>query len=180
MKVSKEKMAENRALILSTAARLFRERGFQDVTVAEIMKRAGMTHGAFPSHFKSKDDLIARTLEAATQDLVAEKRGSISEYASGYLSKDHRDNISFGCVYSALASEVTRSTAEARHALTDGLRRQLDAMTEMAPGRSPEARRQEAVTAWATMVGALVLSRVSDDKALADEILERSRVDLVR
>ena len=51
MKVSKEQVAAHRARILAAAARLFRLRGFEDVTVAEVMKEAGLTHGAFYGHF---------------------------------------------------------------------------------------------------------------------------------
>jgi TetR/AcrR family transcriptional repressor of nem operon len=180
MKVSKEKMDENRTLILSAAARLFRERGFRDVTVADVMSAVGLTHGAFPSHFKSKEDLFAQALELAAGSMSAESASSIREYAAGYLVKEHREATPVGCVYAALAGEVARSTPDARHAMTVGLKKHLETLAEKAPGRSPEARRQEAVTAWATMVGALLLSRVVDDEALADEILERTRLDLAR
>lgn len=47
VKVSREQVAEHRIRILAAAACLFRQRGFDDVTVAEVMKDAGLTHGAF-------------------------------------------------------------------------------------------------------------------------------------
>lgn len=65
MKVSREQMAENRRRILDAASRLFREKGFDAVSVAEVMKAAGLTHGGFYGHFSSKDDLIAQTLAHA-------------------------------------------------------------------------------------------------------------------
>ncbi|WP_247896718.1 TetR/AcrR family transcriptional regulator [Azospirillum argentinense] len=65
MKVSKEKAAENRAAIVKAAGRLFRERGFDKVGVAEITKAAGLTHGGFYGHFASKDALAAEACEAA-------------------------------------------------------------------------------------------------------------------
>ena len=55
MKVTKEKSAENRAALVETAARLFRERGIDGVGVAEISKAAGLTHGALYGQFPSKD-----------------------------------------------------------------------------------------------------------------------------
>jgi TetR/AcrR family transcriptional regulator, transcriptional repressor for nem operon len=177
MKVSKVKMAENRALILNAAARLFRERGFDGVTVSEVMSAAGLTHGAFYGHFESKEDLIACALETAVHDMAAHTADSIGAYASDYLSKEHRDAAA-GCAYATLGSEVARSTPEARGVLTDGLKKLIATLEEKAPGRSAEARRQKAVTAWATMVGALLLSRVVDDEALSSEILERAKQDL--
>ena len=65
MKVSREQVAENRRMILDAAGRLFRERGFEAVTVAEIMQAAGLTHGGFYGYFTSKDDLIAQALAEA-------------------------------------------------------------------------------------------------------------------
>ncbi len=46
LKVTKEKAAENRAALVQAAGRLFRERGIDGVGVAEISKKAGLTHGA--------------------------------------------------------------------------------------------------------------------------------------
>ena len=62
MKVSREQVLENKRTILEAAGRLFRERGFDSVTVADVMKSAGLTHGGFYGYFKSKDDLIAQAL----------------------------------------------------------------------------------------------------------------------
>ncbi|MBS1181573.1 MAG: transcriptional regulator [Proteobacteria bacterium] len=62
MKVSREQMAENRVRILDATSRLFREKGFEAVTVADVMKAAGLTHGGFYGHFASKDDLVAQSL----------------------------------------------------------------------------------------------------------------------
>lgn len=180
MRVSKEKMAENRAIILDAASRLFRERGFDDVSVAEVMGAAGLTHGAFYGHFRSKDDLIAWALQKSLGKVSAKSSRSIDEYAECYLSRKHRDSVGEGCVFAALSSEAARSTLQARKALTEVLKEQLDSLSERAGAASPEAKRQEAVTAWATMVGALILSRVVADEALSNEILDRTKADLVR
>src|SRR5580698_11550079 len=65
VKVSREQVAAHRTRILAAAARLFRQRGFDDVTVAEVMKDAGLTHGAFYGHFSSKEALIAEAVGQA-------------------------------------------------------------------------------------------------------------------
>jgi TetR/AcrR family transcriptional repressor of nem operon len=62
MKVSKEKAAENRELILTQAARLFRERGILGVGVDALTEAAGLTHGSLYSRFGSKDSLVAEAL----------------------------------------------------------------------------------------------------------------------
>jgi TetR/AcrR family transcriptional repressor of nem operon len=77
----------------------------------------------------------------------------------------HGDERSGGCAYAALGSELTRATPEARGVVTDGLKTLIATLEEKAPGRSAEARRQKAVTAWAMMIGALMLSRSSMTKS---------------
>ncbi len=65
MKVSREQAAQNRERILDAATRLFRERGFEGIGVADTMKAAGLTHGGFYGHFSSKEDLIAQACARA-------------------------------------------------------------------------------------------------------------------
>src|SRR6267154_1173666 len=65
MRVSREKTAETRERILDVAATLFREKGFDGIGVADIMKAAGLTHGGFYGHFASKEDLIAQACAGA-------------------------------------------------------------------------------------------------------------------
>jgi TetR/AcrR family transcriptional regulator, transcriptional repressor for nem operon len=63
MRYPASQTAEKHEKILKEAARLFRERGFDDAGIAEIMKAAGLTHGAFYAHFASKEELEAEAVE---------------------------------------------------------------------------------------------------------------------
>lgn len=174
MKVSRAQVAENRSRILEAAGRLFRERGFDDVSVAEVMKAAGLTHGGFYGYFKSKDDLIAHALVNALGS-GSTPTADFSAYAAAYLSPKHRDDVACGCPTAALASETARQTPEVRAAMTAGLRSQIERLSEGAAGEDAAARRRAAIGAWSAMVGAVILSRMSDDPELAREILEETR-----
>ena len=178
MRVSREQVGENRRRILDEAARLFRERGFEDVSVAEVMKAAGLTHGGFYGHFRSKDDLIAQTLAHALMG-SAHEATDLADYAAWYLSPSHRDATAAGCAVAALGSEAARAGPDARAAMTSGLRRQVEQFTRLAAGQD-EAARQAAIGSWAAMVGAIVLARLSDDPALSDEVLEATRAWISR
>ncbi len=46
-RASREEMEAHNASIRKESVRLFKERGFNGVSVAEIMSGAGLTHGAF-------------------------------------------------------------------------------------------------------------------------------------
>jgi TetR/AcrR family transcriptional regulator, transcriptional repressor for nem operon len=65
MRVSRAQAAENRERILEVATKLFRERGIDGIGVADLMKSAGLTHGGFYGHFKSKEDLVAQACARA-------------------------------------------------------------------------------------------------------------------
>ena len=98
--------------ILKEAARLFRERGFDGAGVAEIMKAAGLTHGAFYAHFASKEALEAEAVERvfAQSDnriyaLSANARDPKRVFLDNYLSAAHRDHPGSGCVIAALGPE---------------------------------------------------------------------------
>lgn len=174
MKVSRERMAEHREKILEAAARLFRERGFADVSVREVMEAAGLTHGGFYGHFSSKDELIARTLEQVLQQSAPRER-DLARYAEAYLSAGHCRDVAGGCPTAALGAESVRQGAEARAAMTAGIRHQVEHFSEAAPGDSLAERRRVAIGSWSALVGALVLARVSDDPQLSEEILAGTR-----
>lgn len=174
MKVSREQMAENRRRILDVASRLFRDKGFDAVSVAEVMKAAGLTHGGFYGHFSSKDDLIAQTL-AHVLAADAGGGGDLRASLDAYLSPTHRDNAADGCPTAGLAADIRHQTAAARAAMTEGLRSQIDRISTALPEMSPADRRRAAIGSWAAMVGAMILARAIDDPALSDEVLEQTR-----
>ena len=180
MKVTREQAAQNRERIIETAARLFRERGFEGIGVADLMKEAGLTHGGFYGHFSSKEDLIA---EASTRALmrslavlskVAERAPGdpLSAIAAVYLTRRHRDNPGAGCLLAALGPDVSRQGPTVRRAVTGYVSSAVDLLTKLVPGKSRAARRQKAIGTYATWVGAMVLARAVDDRVLSQEILD--------
>lgn len=174
MRVSREQMAENRRKILEAASRLFRERGFESVTVAQVMAAAGLTHGGFYGHFESKDDLIAQALAHALAPGPA-TRLDLAAYAKAYLARSHRDDVAGGCPLAALGSETARHGGAARTEMTAAVKRRIERLTPSAPGADDAGKRRAAIGSWASMVGAVVLARMSDDPALADELLSETR-----
>jgi TetR/AcrR family transcriptional repressor of nem operon len=178
VRVTREQAAANREKILEVAGALFRERGFDGIGVADIMKRAGLTHGGFYGHFASKDDLAAEITARVLgrsgwmERLTGTQKPSFSDLVRQYLSPRHRDDPGRGCLFAALGSDVVRQPRSVRRAFTEGLRLRVDALARLAPGRSAAARRQKSLATMAGLVGALILSRAVDDPKFSDEILE--------
>lgn len=177
MKVSKGQVEENRKQILSAAACLFRLRGIGDVTVAEVMKEAGLTHGAFYGYFPSKEALIAEAFGRALSPVTdkANTRQPAGDYADRYLSIRHRDNRATSCPFSSLGTEAARGSADLRHSMTEAVRHRIAHLTVDAKGGTPCEKRRSAIAAWSAMVGAMVIARIVDDAKLSKEILSGTR-----
>ena len=187
MKVSKEQMAENRERILGAAAQQFRERGFDGIGVADLMKSAGLTHGGFYGHFASKEDLMAQAsthalhrVQVHWEKFAAERESGqpLAALQASYLSPQHRDNPGKGCLMAALGADAARQTGPVRQAMTEGVRAMVDLIARLTPGRSKAVKRQRALAAYASMVGAMVRARGVDADVLSQEILQATAASL--
>ncbi len=173
MRVTREQMAEHRRKILAAAGDLFRAKGFEAVTVAEVMQAAGLTHGGFYGHFKSKDALIAETIAHALE--VDKSLDSLTEFTRTYLSPKHRDDLAGGCSTAGLGAETIRQAPAARTAMTAGLRATIERLSRQTAGETKAARRRAAIGQWSAMVGAVILARLSNDLELSDEMLKETQ-----
>ena len=178
MRITKEKKQENHDRIVAIAAEMFRERGFDGVGVADLMKVAGLTHGGFYNHFASKEALIA---EAATKGFIETSDRyagySVGDVIDAYISRPHRDARGQGCPAAALSGEAARQPDDIRSAFGQGIAGLVLAIESSLSPTHPDARPQ-AISLLAQAVGAVVLSRACPDaSALSDEILDTCRAD---
>jgi AcrR family transcriptional regulator len=68
------KKQRSRELIAATARRLFIERGFEAVTVAEIARAAEVSEATVFNYFPTKEDLLYSRLEAFEEELLSAVR----------------------------------------------------------------------------------------------------------
>ena len=151
MRYAASETAKKHDRILTEAARLFRERGFEGAGVAEIMKKAGLTHGAFYAHFDSKQALAADALARAfvqSDDLIyastANKADPKQAFLDSYLSTKHRDNSGAGCALAALGAEIARDP-HLRVPFTEQIKRMIAGMTGRFRWKRKKASRQNAI-----------------------------------
>ena len=175
MRYPVEETAAKHERIVKEASRLFRKRGFENVTVGEVMKAAGLTHGAFYAHFGSKQELqeaavaYGQGVSAARARSNGATRQGRRTYADRYLSQRHRDNPGDGCTMAALAQEVVRSTPELKTVFERGLEEILSA---------GGGDRKEGIFQTAALLGGVVLARAVQDPRFSEEILRSVRQKL--
>jgi TetR/AcrR family transcriptional repressor of nem operon len=172
--------AEKHRKIILEASRLFRERGFSGVSVAEIMQATGLTHGPFYNHFPSKEDLLAKSLEQGMRstlvgiEQVGHSTKRREEYLDRYLSVAHRDAPGTGCTIAALAADI-RQRSDVKQTFTAHLKAVIEKLASTFSWRSKRAARGDSIRILSTMVGALILARAVDDQAFSKEILREAR-----
>lgn len=165
--------------IVSVAARAIRRSGYDGTGVADIMKEAGLTHGAFYAHFASREAMLAEAAGRACAEsaaLVAEfvarvpPEQAAAAMVQAYLSPEHRAHAESGCPLPALGSETPRQAPEVRRATTRYLKEMIDLVARQSPDWGQPGAHERAMVTMATMVGALLLARAVDDPALADSL----------
>jgi len=185
MKVMRNKRPNARAAakdatherIVSVAARAIRRSGYDGTGVADIMKEAGLTHGAFYSHFASREAMLAEAVAKACAESAAAAAGVVAGVPPGkalasmlgsYLSKEHLEHVDTGCPLAALGSETSRQVPEVRRVTTRHIKEMIDLVARQSPDWGKPGAHERALVAVATMVGALLLARAVDEPGLSD------------
>jgi TetR/AcrR family transcriptional regulator, transcriptional repressor for nem operon len=184
MGYSQAQKAESRQRVLETASRQIREDGTKALGVADCMRRAGLTHGAFYAHFSSRDELIVEALEhaiAQSERCVAapskgaggresETKEPLRALAEAFLNERHIKNPGGGCALCALAGEARHAGPEVRERLTHYMHNLASRIAQTLADQSESV----ALGIVATIVGAVTLARAVDDNELAKSILSAS------
>jgi TetR/AcrR family transcriptional regulator, transcriptional repressor for nem operon len=166
--------------IIQSARKLFNRRGFDSVSIHQIMAGAGLTHGGFYSYFHSKSDLYAEVLgcfftdphwkscwEGVDVDLRSSDAGP--QVVRAYLSRQHFEDVENSCPMTALPTDVARSGKSAKRAFETVFK----AMVSVLERSSIENGRPRPATAQAIAalcVGGMVVARALVNRTLADEL----------
>jgi TetR/AcrR family transcriptional repressor of nem operon len=170
--------------IVEEASYGLRQAGADGISVSDLMKLAGLTHGGFYAHFESREALIIEAFAAAMDRTISQWRNHMNgmpakerfgAFVETYLRPGHRDDRARGCVLPALGTDIARSSPKARRAFASKLDEMIGVIAGLLPGKSPKQARQIATSALATMMGSIALARAVGDDKLSDEILGAGR-----
>jgi TetR/AcrR family transcriptional repressor of nem operon len=191
-RVSRREAEQHRNEVVEAASRLFREHGIAGVSVPAVMAEAGLTHGGFYGHFKSKEALAAEACARAFDerrqeyDSAAARSGSDKdaarvEFVKRYTGKAHRDAIGLGCPAAAMCGDVAREVPKSplRAAFAAGVAMMAEKMPAPLSRRRKAPSRDETLAQMAMLVGGLILARSTKGHEISDEILQAVRKSLI-
>jgi TetR/AcrR family transcriptional repressor of nem operon len=179
-----------RERIVESAAAAFRARGIDAVQLGEIMAQAGLTHGGFYAHFRSKDELVEEALTAASRQTrdrfskaldAAEPAGRLHGLVDAYLSAAHVEHPEVGCPVAALAPELARGSGATKRALAREVQQRITWMQGLAsPGHTKRTPRHDdqIIGALAGMVGGVILARAVGGGKAGQAVIESTRAFL--
>lgn len=174
-----------RRRILEAAGQAFRERGVAETGVDEVMRRAGLTHGGFYSHFRDKTELVTEACGAAFEAAVPnlERIAALPTPAArarllidSYLAVRHRDNRGSGCLIVAVGADMARLNGEARAGYSRAFTRHLERLAAALRLAGDRVENEERVTQlMSSLVGALLFARAIDDASRSEAVLHAMR-----
>lgn len=151
----KDHKQRTRGKIADSAARLFTQRGFDNVGIDDVMSDAGLTRGAFYAHFSSKSELyvegIISAAKAAQQQVVQPlpDNPGINQIAAQYLSREHREGREHNCPLAFLTTDVHQRDQQIRTAYTRVFKGFVRAVeTPDSDGLSSGALQMAVLAAW--------------------------------
>jgi len=176
MPYTTEHKARTRARIIEGARVMFNRQGFEQVSIEDIMKQAGLTRGGFYNHFSSKEDLYAEAVRSySTCNPFAREAGKVASRPGPkqaarrlvelYLSDAVLNDIDQHCPLFALPSDVARAGLEPRAAYTFLVREMLE-IFRAAFDQSDRRAAAKAQVILNLCVGGMVIARTTDDSAL--------------
>src|SRR5262249_1065373 len=166
--------SRTRQRIVQAAAAAFRAGGTSNVRVEDVMARAGLTHGRFYSHFRSKDDLLSESLDYASRQTLEKLSKPLAgtpaahrfrTVVDAYLSPGHVAHPELGCPLASLGPEVARGKGRPLRTLAHGLENRIAWMRELlVESQGDGIPESQVLGTLATMIGGVVLARTVPEK----------------
>ena len=169
------KSLDSHERIRTAAARALRRDGAEGLSVHKVMREAGLTVGGFYAHYPSREELVTDAFSAATHErraVVARVLEGVppgkrpSAFVSAYLAPEHLDDLSGGCPWAAVLSDLPRAPESMRNRITEQFARS-------AAGLHPD--RRVSIATLMVSFASLIMMRAVTDEALRQEISEAAQ-----
>jgi TetR/AcrR family transcriptional repressor of nem operon len=189
MRYQPEHKAEIHQKIVKDASRRIRSEGITGAAVSAVMQDAGLTHGGFYKHFRSKDELLMESLSDAFKDIGDRLVHAAAQSPTGtawkaivktYLSLEYCDRVDYGCPLPALAPELARTAPAIKPRIFEELKKYRSRMLPFMPGRRTADKERAFFSIFSTMVGAIEIARMLPEPVMREKVLASARDLLLR
>ena len=189
MRYRPEHKVQIRQQIVKDAARRVRAHGLAGAAVATVMHDAGLTHGGFYKHFKSKDELVLESLREGFHEMAGVLAKAVERSQPGaawkaivktYLSPEHCDHAECGCPLAALAPELARADGQMKSQILGELTNYKSRILPFMPGRRSSDKERVFIALFSTMLGAIAIARILPDPSARASVLRNARRFLLR
>ena len=183
MPYTRDHKRKSRERILDSAGRLFSRRGYDSVSIDDLMQDAGLTRGAFYNHFQDKADVYAQAIvHAALKSPLAQmktdaavSRAHLLALLDSYLSRAHVDHADLPCPLSFLVTDVGVREPKVRATYTRMYRNMVDLLRTARRAEESEQQKEAILAVTALMIGGVAISRALNSPATADRLLKSCR-----
>lgn len=180
----KEKLRER---IIDQSIKVIKKKGILGASVDTIMEALGLTSGALYSHFSGKDELLALSIEKQIDSLTqyvgslisSDKKDGFKNWVRYYLSEDHVKDVTNGCIFAALLSEVSRAPQRIKTEFHAGLDKFYLALENGLPDDNKDKRRK-VHSIFSTMIGSLSIARTMKSGTERSDFLNNNLSSVLR
>lgn len=189
MRYHPEHKPEVHQKIVKDASRRIRAEGLTGAAVSTVMRDAGLTHGGFYKHFRSKGELLVESLSDGFRDIEDRLTEACNQSQPGtawkaivktYLSSEHCDHVECGCPLVALAPELARADGTMKPRIVAELVQYKTRMLPFMPGRRTADKERAFFAIFSTMIGAIEIARLLPDPAMREKVLTNAKDFLLR
>ena len=180
MRYNAEQKEQTRQRILEAASKSFRRHGFEGAGVDGLAKAAGVTSGAFYTHFDSKATAFQQAIVAGLDEIrlalqqFQQQYGDnwLGEFTKFYLGEKRTCELGQSCSLQSLTPEVGRADEATREVFENEL---LKVAQTFANGLPLQGGRPDLTRSWqylAMYIGGVTLARAVKNPDLAQQIAD--------
>ncbi len=176
--------AEIRRKIVKDASERVRSEGLNGAAVSAVMRDAGLTHGGFYKHFRSKDELLIESLKEGFRETLETLVHAAEQSPPGqawkaivkaYLRPEMCECPEHGCPLTSLGPELARVDKRMKPQIVGQLENYKSRMLPFMPGRRTADKEQAFFAIFSTMIGAVEIARLLPDRAIREKVLGNAR-----
>lgn len=167
--------------ILDVAAKRFRERGLDGISISEIMQEVGITVGGFYKHFASREVLVSEAVSVAFNKTVQWNELASSQLGaavSEYLSAAQDDDLASCTIFSCLTADIRRSNPATRDIFNHHLQETLEAIAGGLDNKNVSRLEDKATIIFAALVGVSLLARGTSNRMLSQKMLKAVKSEI--